>query len=83
MRAVYVSVISLGLTIYKATLSPLLGRRCRYLPTCSEYAAAVLLSHGPIRGGGLAMRRVWRCRPFGGSGYDPPPAPRAALRCEA
>lgn len=70
--------VSLGLKAYKATLSLLIGPRCRYLPTCSEYAAQALITHGPVRGTYLAARRVCRCHPFGGSGYDPVP-PR---KCE-
>ncbi|MGC1303649.1 MAG: membrane protein insertion efficiency factor YidD [Caulobacteraceae bacterium] len=79
-----------ALGVYKAAVSPWLGWRCRFLPTCSEYAAAVLISHGPAVGGGLALRRLCRCHPFGGQGYDPPPEPvekvvraRARLKCEA
>ena len=60
---------------YKLTLSPLIGRQCRYLPSCSAYAEEALIRHGPWRGGCAAVRRVCRCHPFGGSGYDPvPPA---------
>lgn len=67
---------------YKLTLSPWIGRQCRFLPTCSDYSAEALITHGPVRGGYLAMRRVCRCHPWGGSGYDPvpekePPRPRA------
>ena len=69
--------------LYKGAVSPWLPRSCRFLPSCSEYAAAVLLSHGPARGGWLAAKRVCRCRPFGDSGYDPPPPARAAMKCEA
>jgi putative membrane protein insertion efficiency factor len=61
---------------YKLTLSPLIGRQCRFLPTCSDYAAEVLITHGPVRGSWLAARRLCRCHPFGGSGYDPPPPRR-------
>ena len=64
-----------ALRAYKLTLSPLIGRQCRFVPSCSEYAAAVLVSHGPGRGGVLAIRRLCRCNPWGGSGYDPPPPP--------
>lgn len=64
---------------YKVTLSPLIGRQCRFLPTCSDYAAEALIAHGPGRGGLLALRRLCRCHPLGGSGYDPvPPAPERA-----
>jgi putative membrane protein insertion efficiency factor len=58
---------------YQLLLSPLLGPRCRYLPSCSDYAREALLRHGLIRGSFLAFRRVSRCHPFGGHGYDPVP----------
>jgi hypothetical protein len=61
---------------YKLTLSPLIGRHCRYLPTCSDYAAEALIEHGPWRGGRLAAKRLCSCHPWGGSGYDPPPPPK-------
>ncbi|MCI3132945.1 membrane protein insertion efficiency factor YidD [Phenylobacterium aquaticum] len=61
---------------YKLTLSPLIGRQCRYMPSCSDYAVEVLVSHGPWRGAWLAAHRLCRCNPWGGSGYDPPPPPR-------
>lgn len=60
---------------YRLVLSPLIGPRCRYLPTCSEYALEALAVHGAWRGGWLALRRLLRCHPWGGSGLDPvPPA---------
>lgn len=77
LQAIYRRSILVAFRLYKALLSPLFGRRCRFLPTCSAYAAEVLIVHGPARGSWLAVRRVCRCHPFGGSGYDPPPA-RAA-----
>ncbi|MCP5201794.1 MAG: membrane protein insertion efficiency factor YidD [Gammaproteobacteria bacterium] len=58
---------------YRVVLSPLLGPRCRYLPSCSAYALEALERHGLLRGGWLAVRRVLRCHPWGGSGYDPVP----------
>ncbi len=69
----YERCVRFALRAYKLTLSPLIGRQCRYLPTCSEYAAEALIAHGPWRGGKLAVRRLCRCHPFGGSGSDPPP----------
>jgi hypothetical protein len=60
---------------YKLTLSPLIGRQCRFTPTCSDYAAQVLIDHGPLRGAWLAAKRVGKCHPWGGQGYDPPPPP--------
>ena len=61
------------LRLYKYTISPLLGQRCRFLPSCSDYAVEALRRHGLIRGGWLAVRRVLRCHPWGGWGYDPVP----------
>jgi putative membrane protein insertion efficiency factor len=72
----YTSAIRLAHRAYKLTLSPWIGRQCRFLPTCSDYAAEALISHGPVRGGYLAARRLCACHPFGRSGYDPVP-PRA------
>lgn len=77
LRKPYEQFVRLALRAYKLTLSPLIGRQCRFHPTCSEYAAEALITHGPVRGGWLAARRVCRCGPWGGWGYDPvPPAPR-------
>lgn len=64
------------LRAYKWTLSPLIGRSCRFAPTCSEYAAEALIGHGPWRGSVLTVRRLCRCHPWGGAGWDPPPPPR-------
>ena len=58
---------------YQLALSPWLAPRCRYLPTCSSYALEAISKHGAIKGGYLALRRILRCHPFGGSGYDPVP----------
>jgi putative membrane protein insertion efficiency factor len=69
----YERSVRLAHRAYKLTLSPLIGRHCRYLPTCSDFAAQALIEHGPWRGGWLAARRLCSCHPFGGSGYDPPP----------
>ncbi|MBI1250800.1 MAG: membrane protein insertion efficiency factor YidD [Alphaproteobacteria bacterium] len=69
-----------AIQLYKSTLSPLIGRECRYLPTCSSYAADCVRAHGAWAGSWMAAARVCRCHPFGGSGYDPAPAakPNAA-----
>ncbi len=58
---------------YQWFISPLLGPNCRYEPTCSAYAIEALQDHGLLRGGWLTMRRLLRCHPWGGSGYDPVP----------
>ena len=58
---------------YQYFLSPLLGPNCRYQPTCSAYALEAIAAHGALKGGWLAIRRIGRCHPFGGFGYDPVP----------
>lgn len=58
---------------YQVAISPMLPPRCRYAPTCSQYAIEALQKHGAVRGSVLALRRICRCHPFGGSGYDPVP----------
>jgi putative membrane protein insertion efficiency factor len=63
----------LMIRIYQATISPLLPPACRFTPTCSEYAAKALAEWGPIHGTWLAIRRILRCHPWGGSGFDPVP----------
>ena len=67
------SLLVLFIRLYQLLLSPFLGGRCRYLPSCSEYAVEALRTHGPLRGTLLAIRRVGRCHPFAGYGYDPVP----------
>lgn len=58
---------------YKLTLSPYMGRQCRFTPTCSTYAIEALEKYGLLKGSLLAVWRILRCNPFGGSGYDPVP----------
>ena len=59
--------------LYQYALSPVLPRNCRFHPTCSAYAIDALARHGVARGGWLALRRILRCHPWGGQGYDPVP----------
>lgn len=64
---------------YRVHISPLFPPSCRFRPTCSEYAATAVSRHGVLKGGIWALRRIMRCHPLGGSGYDPVPggsAPR-------
>ena len=64
----------LGLVrIYRYGVSPLIGANCRFQPTCSAYAEEALRRYGAFRGGWLALKRIGRCHPWGGSGYDPVP----------
>ncbi|HEX7237554.1 MAG TPA: membrane protein insertion efficiency factor YidD [Gammaproteobacteria bacterium] len=69
-----VRALLLGLIrLYQLTLSPWLGRHCRYDPTCSKYAAEAIERFGARRGVWLAAKRLGRCHPWGRSGYDPVP----------
>ncbi len=58
---------------YQLCISPLKPACCRFTPTCSQYALEALRKYGPIKGGWLALKRILRCHPWGGSGYDPVP----------
>ena len=58
---------------YQLAISPLLGARCRFYPSCSQYALQAVQRHGSLRGGWLAIRRLARCHPFHPGGYDPVP----------
>jgi putative membrane protein insertion efficiency factor len=69
MTKIVCSVISL----YQLMISPLLGNRCRFHPTCSEYAKEAIALHGMLRGGWLGVRRLARCHPWHDGGFDPVP----------
>jgi len=58
---------------YQRALSPWRGACCRFQPTCSQYALETIAKHGALKGSWLAFKRILRCNPFGGHGYDPPP----------
>ena len=59
--------------LYQLTISPMLGPACRFEPSCSHFAAEAVTRHGLLRGGWLALRRIGRCHPLGGHGFDPVP----------
>ena len=69
-----IAKIMLGLIwFYRHCISPLTPAACRYTPTCSQYAVEAIKKYGPFKGGWLALKRILRCNPWGGSGYDPVP----------
>ena len=66
-------LLMLPIRFYRKFISPLTPPSCRFTPTCSQYAIEAIAKHGPFKGTWLAVKRVLRCRPGGGSGYDPVP----------
>ena len=68
-----VFMLILPIRFYQKCISPLTPPACRFTPTCSQYAIEALRKHGPVKGLWLAIRRLLRCHPWGGHGYDPVP----------
>ncbi|MCF8347376.1 MAG: membrane protein insertion efficiency factor YidD [Bacteroidales bacterium] len=73
MKKILAEFFVLLIRVYQYTLSPFLGKSCRYTPTCSAYSVEALRKHGPFRGGWMSLKRIASCNPWGGSGYDPVP----------
>ena len=71
------TVVTAPIRLYRAVVSPLLGPRCRFVPSCSAYAIEAVEQHGVVRGLWLALRRLGRCHPWHEGGHDPVPAPSA------
>ncbi len=72
-------IFILPIKVYQWTLSPLLGPTCRFEPTCSHYAIGVIEEWGVIRGTWLALKRIFRCHPWGGYGHDPVPKKKESV----
>ena len=72
-HAMMARLLDAAVVAYQWTLRPILGANCRYMPSCSEYARDALREHGALAGSALAARRICRCHPWGGFGFDPVP----------
>ena len=73
MRKLLTALLLLPIRFYRAYISPLKPPSSRFTPTCSQYAMEAILKHGPFKGLYLSVRRILRCHPWGGHGYDPVP----------
>lgn len=73
VKAIPQKILLLLISVYRYIISPLLGSNCRFQPSCSEYARQAITQYGSLRGFFLTIRRLARCHPWGGQGYDPIP----------
>ena len=73
MKKLLTQIILVPIYFYRYCISPMKPPTCRYSPTCSEYALQAIKKHGPFKGTYLAFKRIMRCHPWGGQGYDPVP----------
>ncbi len=73
VRKIFSFLLLIPIYFYRVCISPLTPPSCRFTPTCSAYAVEAIKKHGPVKGLYLAVRRILRCHPWGGSGYDPVP----------
>ena len=80
LKFLFEALMIMCVRCYQWCISPFIPARCRYLPTCSEYAVEAISEHGACTGGRLALQRLARCHPFGGHGLDPVP-PRTKENC--
>lgn len=80
MKAVPGAILVALIKVYQYTLSPMLGQRCKYYPSCSNYAIGAIREHGALRGAGLAAWRLLRCNPFSDGGFDPVPPRRPGCK---
>ena len=73
MKKLLIAPFLFLIKVYQTFISPIMPATCRYQPTCSHYSKEALKKHGLFKGSWLAVKRIFSCHPFGGSGYDPVP----------
>lgn len=73
IKPVFAAVFLFIIRLYQYLISPILGKSCRFTPTCSHYGVEAISKHGPFKGGWLTLKRIARCNPWGGHGPDPVP----------
>ena len=73
MKKIFSLLLIIPIKSYQIIISPLLGPSCRFTPTCSQYAVEAIQKYGPFKGSWLSFKRIIKCHPWGGSGYDPVP----------
>ena len=73
LRKIALKILIGFVRLYQGMISPYLGAKCRYEPTCSAYAIEALNKHGVLKGGWLSTKRICSCHPWGGKGFDPVP----------
>ncbi len=73
LRKFISSILLIFIQFYQHSISPFLPPACRFVPTCSQYALEAIQKYGPFKGSWLTLKRLLRCHPWGGSGYDPVP----------
>ena len=69
MSKIFIVIIK----FYQLSISPILGQNCRYTPTCSQYSIEAINKYGPLKGGWIAIKRIFSCHPWGSHGHDPVP----------
>ena len=73
LKKIFSMLLILPIRFYQLAISPHFPPACRYTPTCSQYAIEAIRKHGPLKGLWLGVKRICRCHPWGGCGYDPVP----------
>ena len=73
MKVIISFIFRIIIILYQKVISPLVQPTCRYTPTCSQYGLDVIKKHGPWKGGGLTIKRIFSCHPWGSHGHDPVP----------